>query len=68
MNFNMTNTGIGPGTIMLLVALTWLLLIVAIAGIVRSRLDPVEKLMWVVIVIFIPVLGPIMWWTRPRSA
>lgn len=47
--------------------LTWIMMLFAIAGVIKSRHDPVERVMWIIIVIFVPFFGPLFWWNRPNA-
>lgn len=52
----------GLGLLGLLLALLVLVLdVVAIISAIQSSLDPVMKLIWVVVIIALPVLGMVLW-------
>ncbi len=53
-----------------IVALALLVLFVwALVSVIGSRFDSdVEKVVWVIVVIFLPLLGPILWFAWGRSA
>jgi len=66
MNFNAASSNSLLGPVMLLGALiSWLLLLLALPAVIRSRYEPTERVMWVIVVIFVPVFGPFFWWFRP---
>lgn len=48
----------GGGIVGLIVLI---LVIIAIYQIVMSTLDPVKKLIWVVVVLLLPLIGAILW-------
>ncbi|MEO0966443.1 MAG: PLDc N-terminal domain-containing protein [Planctomycetota bacterium] len=41
--------------------------IIAIVGIVRSKLEMPIKLLWLLVVIFLPILGMILWFAVGRK-
>ena len=56
---------IWSGVVVLLVVL----LIWAMVSIARSRLDPRVRLVWAIIVLLLPVVGPICWLiARPQKS
>jgi hypothetical protein len=49
--------------LLILVADIW-----AILNIIQSREDTVKKLLWILLIIFLPLLGVIIWWLMgPRD-
>ncbi|MFI4859613.1 MAG: PLDc N-terminal domain-containing protein [Phycisphaerales bacterium JB063] len=42
--------------------------IIAIVSIVGSGLDPVMKLVWILVVLFLPVIGMILWFLIGNKA
>jgi hypothetical protein len=52
---------------MIVYSLTWLLVLATILQ--RSDLDPVTRLTWVVVVIFVPLFGILLYWcVGPKTA
>jgi len=47
--------------VLLIYGPVWLLVLAVILG--RSDLDPVTKLTWVIVVIFVPFFGILLYWT-----
>ena len=41
--------------------------IIAIVDIVKSNKDTEKKVLWIIAVVFLPVLGPLLWYFLGRS-
>lgn len=43
--------------------LIWLLIVIwAIIKVAKSSTGPIQKLLWILILLFLPLLGLIVWW------
>ena len=58
------NYGPGGGIVGLLILICW---IVAIVQIIQSGKDSTSKLIWILVVLFLPIIGTILWFIIGRK-